>query len=84
MVAVLGQQLAFIASLDATAIREACPESLEDDQDAFLSVLCDRSPLQRAALSDQWEADIGCTLAVQVRFQVAFLPPLPLPRALAS
>jgi hypothetical protein len=63
---VLDQQLSYIAHLDAAAIREACPESLEDDQDVFLSVICDRSPLQRAKLGERWEADNGCTLAVQV------------------
>jgi nitrate reductase assembly molybdenum cofactor insertion protein NarJ len=62
----LNEQIAYIAHFDAAAIKAACPDSLEDDQDTFLSILCDRSPLQRAVLSDHWETNNGQTLAVQI------------------
>eukprot|EP01050_Picozoa_sp_SAG11_P034769 SAG11_NODE_12426_length_704_cov_0.846281_1_plen_186_part_10 len=62
----LNSQVAYIVHHDAAVIKAACPESLEDDQDTFLSILCDRSLQQRAVLSDHWEQNNGQTLAVQI------------------
>lgn len=62
----LKAQVAYIAHHDAATIKAACPESLEDNQDVFLSILCDRSIQQRAVLSEHWEINNGQTLAVQI------------------
>ena len=62
----LKEQVTYISHYDAEAIKAACPDSLEDDQDAFLSILCDRSLPQRALLSECWEENNGQTLAVQI------------------